>query len=285
MASEEDRAFLQDRLAFLGKVAFLLGLALGTSVAVRSTAMRGAIAVPIATDVLYLAMWLGCRRGRLSRPVLGLVDAAFPIVSTTAVALPLLLWPGSIPGLEWAVLLVLTHVQIGRAVFVPSPPLRTMVIGLLAAVPVAAGLWLDQAARAPPAPPGARGAPPRPVHAAGKARRGRHGRGLPGRARHAAPSDRDQAAAAGQGGRAEPGPLRARGAAHRAAQPSEHGLRLRLWPYSGRRLLLRDGVPGGDRPRDAGARVRPAGPRPRREHPAAGGGLAGGGARCRPRAP
>ena len=156
--TEEGRAFLQDRLAFLGKVAFLLSitylllgqlaLALGASVAVRSTAMRQAVAIQATIDVLYLAMWLGCRRGRLSRRVLGLVDAAFPILSTTAAALPLLLWPGAIPGLEWAVLLVLTHTQVGRAVFVPSPPLRTLVIGLLAGAPVVAGMWIDEAARA-----------------------------------------------------------------------------------------------------------------------------------------
>ena len=155
--TEEGRAFFQDRLSFLGKVAFVLSiatlilgqlaLALGASVTARSTAMRGAVAIQAAIDVFYLAMWLGCRRGRLPRSVLGLVDAAFPILSTTAAALPLLLWPGAIPGLEWAVLLVLTHTQIGRAVFVPSPPLRTLVIGLLASAPVVAGMWIAEAAR------------------------------------------------------------------------------------------------------------------------------------------
>ena len=158
--TEEGHAFLQDRLAFLGKVAFVLSIAslllgrlalvLGGSVAAVSAAMRGAIAAQIATDVFYLAMWLGCRRGRLSRHALAVVDAAFPIVSTTAVALPLVLWPGALPGLEWAVLLVLTHVLVGRAVFVPSPPLRTLIIGFLAAVPVAAAMWRDEAGRATP---------------------------------------------------------------------------------------------------------------------------------------
>ena len=158
--TEEGRAFLQDRLAFLGKVAFVLSIAslllgrlalvLGGSVAAVSAAMRGAIAAQIATDVFYLAMWLGCRRGRLSRHALAVVDGAFPIVSTTAVALPLALWPGALPGLEWAVLLVLTHVLVGRAVFVPSPPLRTLIIGFLAAVPVAAAMWRDEAGRATP---------------------------------------------------------------------------------------------------------------------------------------
>jgi len=159
--TEEGRAFLQDRLAFLGKVAFLLSitsflltrlaLAFRASGSASTPAMRGAVAAQVVTDVLYLAMWLGCRRGRLSRHALAVVDAAFPIVSTTAVSLPLVLWPGAIPGLEWAVLLVLTHVLVGRAVFVPSPPLRTLIIGLLAAVPVAAGMWQDEAWRAGPA--------------------------------------------------------------------------------------------------------------------------------------
>jgi len=159
--TEEGRAFLQDRLAFLGKVAFVLSitsflltrlaLAFRASGSASTPAMRGAVAAQVVTDVLYLAMWLGCRRGRLSRHALAVVDAAFPIVSTTAVSLPLVLWPGAIPGLEWAVLLVLTHVLVGRAVFVPSPPLRTLIIGLLAVVPVAAGMWQDEAWRAGPA--------------------------------------------------------------------------------------------------------------------------------------
>jgi serine/threonine-protein kinase len=158
--TEEGRAFLQDRLAFLGKVAFVLSvasllvgqlaLAIGASVAVRTAAMRGAIAAQITTDVFYLGMWLACRRGRLPRPILSIVDAAFPIVSTTATALPLFLWPGAIPGLEWAVLLVLTYTQVARAVFVPSPPLRTTLIGLVAGAPVAVGLAMDAAARATP---------------------------------------------------------------------------------------------------------------------------------------
>src|SRR6185436_6899267 len=159
--TEEGRTFLQDRLAFLGKVAFVLSVAsvvvgqlalnIGASVAIHPAAVRVAIAAQITTDVFYLGMWLACRRGRLPRLALAIFDAAFPIVSTTAAALPLFLWPGATAGLEWAVLLVLTHTQVGRAVFVPSPPLRTALIGLVAAVPVAVGLALDEAARTTPA--------------------------------------------------------------------------------------------------------------------------------------
>src|ERR1043165_4163692 len=76
--TEEGRAFLQDRVAFLGKVAFILsvtslvvgqiGLSFGATAAVHVAAIRGAITGQIATDLLYLSMWLGCRRGRLPRP-------------------------------------------------------------------------------------------------------------------------------------------------------------------------------------------------------------------------
>src|SRR4029450_12153989 len=77
--TEEGRPFLQDRPAFLGKVAFVppvasivvgqLALTIGASVAVHPAAMRVAIAAQITTDVFYLGMWLTCRRGRRPRHV------------------------------------------------------------------------------------------------------------------------------------------------------------------------------------------------------------------------
>jgi len=75
--TEEGRTFLQDRLAFLGKVAFVLSVAsvvvgqlalnIGASVAIHPAAVRVAIAAQITTDVFYLGMWLACRRRRLPR--------------------------------------------------------------------------------------------------------------------------------------------------------------------------------------------------------------------------
>ena len=53
-------------------------------------------------------------------------------------------------------------------------------------------------------------------------------------------------------------PLRARGAAHRAAHPPEHRRHLRLRAHAGRRLLLRDGVPRRDRPRGRSCASRAA---------------------------
>ena len=77
---------------------------------------------------------------------------------------------------------------------------------------------------------------------------------------HAAPADRDQAAA--------PRPPRRDGLARfeREVQltarphPSEHGRDLRLRPHARRRLLLRDGVPRRHRPRAAGRAID--GPQP-----------------------
>jgi serine/threonine-protein kinase len=163
LETEDGRAFIQDRIAFLGKVAFLLSIlsfaltrlavALDPAAAAPLEARRGSDLMAAAAYAYYLLMWLVCRRGRRARGMLGLLDGAFPIVSTAAASLPLILWPGEIPGLEWRVLLILTHTQVGRAVFVPSPPLRTLVIGMVAAAPAAAGIWIDQASRGAPAGP------------------------------------------------------------------------------------------------------------------------------------
>jgi hypothetical protein len=156
LESEEGRSFIQDRLAFLGKVAFILStlsLALGhvglswSGASLGLPARRAEDALAVATDVFYLLMWIVCRRRVVSRALLGVIDAAFPIVATAAACVPLLVWPGQMPGKEWAVLLILTHTQVGRAVFVPSPPWRTVVIGLFAALPVAVATWFDEASR------------------------------------------------------------------------------------------------------------------------------------------
>ena len=88
--------------------------------------------------------------------------------------------------------------------------------------------------------------------------------------RDAAPADRDQAAAAREGGQRRARALRAGGPAHRAALAPEHGGGLRLRPHARRRLLLRDGVPRRPRPRHAGARGRAAAAGPRRARAAAG---------------
>ncbi len=68
--------------------------------------------------------------------------------------------------------------------------------------------------------------------------------------------DRDQAAAAYADRRRGPPALRAGGAAHGDAHAPEHRRDLRLRPDTGRRLLLRDGVPRRHRSRAAGSTPR-----------------------------
>jgi len=91
--TEEGRTFLQDRLAFLGKVAFVLSVAsvvvgqlalnIGASVAIHPAAVRVAIAAQITTDVFYLGMWLACRRGRLPRLALAIFATPRPGSAST----------------------------------------------------------------------------------------------------------------------------------------------------------------------------------------------------------
>ena len=98
----------------------------------------------------------------------------------------------------------------------------------------------------------------RPVQARTEARRRRHGRRLQGPPRHAPPADGDQDARRRQGERGLDGAVRARGADHQPAQPSEHGGDLRLRPHARGRVLLRDGVSRRHRPADARRALRSA---------------------------
>src|SRR5262249_49056230 len=158
LESEEGRAFVQDRLAFLGKVAFILTstfivlahLALWMTAppgaVVVNRARGGTTALQVGVDLFYGAMWLFCRRGHRTRYALAMLDVGFPALVATTAALPVVLWPGQIPGLEWVMLLAVSHAQVARAVFVPSPPARTVAVGVVAIVPVVVAAWLCQSA-------------------------------------------------------------------------------------------------------------------------------------------
>src|SRR5262249_47452357 len=80
LESEEGRAFVQDRLAFLGKVAFILtstfivlaqlAIWAAAPALVVSPVRGGTTALQVGVDLLYGAMWLFCRRGHRSRQAL-----------------------------------------------------------------------------------------------------------------------------------------------------------------------------------------------------------------------
>jgi serine/threonine-protein kinase len=143
--TEEGRAFYQARLAFLGKAGFLLTMAiLLMQVAVAPFVFAGVphdthgLALQIARRLVFLVVWVVCREGRVPLGLLRVLDALLPFAACFGIAVQGTLWPSQIPGQEWAAVLAVTTVTVGRAVFVPSTASRTLWIGLFAAVPVAA---------------------------------------------------------------------------------------------------------------------------------------------------
>jgi eukaryotic-like serine/threonine-protein kinase len=150
---EEGRAFLQERLAFLGKTYVLIDLSfflVSRIVAVPLTGWIGLVAdlngrLVLSAVGIYLVQWLVCRRGRWSDTTLRLIDAG-----STVGAAAMNGWmvfaavPGELPALSYGrALLIFTMTLVIRAVIVPSSARRTLVLGLLAACfPVAAShVW------------------------------------------------------------------------------------------------------------------------------------------------
>jgi eukaryotic-like serine/threonine-protein kinase len=150
--SPEGRAFHQQRLALLGKVGFLLSVGLFLVVMIVGPGMvigpsggnRLSFWLARWNNAVYLLLWLVCRRGSRPKALLWSLDVFIPFVLGFGTVIPSLLWPAQVPGQEWQPVLGLTNVLFARAVFVPSPPRRTLNVGLLAVVPVAAGTLLQQ---------------------------------------------------------------------------------------------------------------------------------------------
>ena len=103
------------------------------------------------------------------------------------------------------------------------------------------------------------GANPGAIHPGGEDRLRRDGLGLSGKARPPPAPHGGQADGPRTHLARRDRPLRARGAGDGPPDPPQHDHRLRLRPHARGPLLLRDGVPGGDRPRAVGG---PHGPQP-----------------------
>lgn len=145
VSGEEARAFLQERLTFLGKAYAIMGLGfylVGHLVSVFTSAYRWrdvvldpASLIVVGTALAAAVTWLGCRRGRLPDAVLLLVDGAFILVVTLLNAFMVFAsFPGEAPGLSYArTLLLVTFGLVFRAIVVPSTARRTLLLGLVAA--------------------------------------------------------------------------------------------------------------------------------------------------------
>ena len=150
LATEEGRAFLQERLALFAQVGFLIdsGFFLASFVALAFSVPRmltrppsGAWpydAIDLANLGLFLGAWLACRRGRRPLWLLRTLDAALVLVFCVLAALPVGMVKDELPGVRWTALLIVTNALIARAVLVPSSPRRTLLVGLACCVPILA---------------------------------------------------------------------------------------------------------------------------------------------------
>jgi serine/threonine-protein kinase len=150
---EEARAFLQERLAFLGKTYTLIDLSfalVSRLVAVPLLGWAGLLmdlngGIVLSASAIFLVQWLVCRHGRWSERTLRLIDAGSTIgAGAVNAGMVFAAVPGELTGLSYGrALLIFTMTIVFRAVIVPSSALRTLVLGLLAACfPVAAAhVW------------------------------------------------------------------------------------------------------------------------------------------------
>jgi eukaryotic-like serine/threonine-protein kinase len=138
--SEEERAFLQRRVAAFGLVTaglffFFLGyrtlailLRLGESGLSDPSYVYHALA-----GGCFLAVWLCCRSGRRSVRFVRCAEVLGLLTGVVAIAL----MGSAIPALErpdFTLLLALTHVLMARALFVPSSARRSLVLALAVGV-------------------------------------------------------------------------------------------------------------------------------------------------------
>jgi eukaryotic-like serine/threonine-protein kinase len=146
-ASREALAFYQRRVALFGLVGAGLGcafLVFGLVENWRSVLawVREAVfQFHLAGVAIAAAMWLLCRRGRRSFGFVKTVDTLG--FGGSCLAYEAMAW--SIPLIgrpDQIILFVLSLVVFARAVYVPSSPLRTLLLGLIVGLPLPFGTYL-----------------------------------------------------------------------------------------------------------------------------------------------
>ena len=155
--TDDGNAFLQERLAYVGKVHALIGLSFYLTGNIADVLLAGIGDVSVlehlvrrttdfwtwivpAVSAVYVAQWALCRRGRLPLYVLRLIDAVSTLSAASLHSLMVFSYaPGEIAGLSYArALLLFTFGLIIRSIVVPSSARRTFTLALVAAcAPVA----------------------------------------------------------------------------------------------------------------------------------------------------
>jgi len=147
LATDSGRAFLQERLALLGRVGFLISLGFyfagdlvlaltQPAVLAWRFALHPANLLHLGATAVLGATWLVCRRTRVfPLPVLRALDGGTGFLVCASPAIAELAWGRELPGQHFIMLLIVTNVLMARAVFVPSRPGRTFRISLACAAP------------------------------------------------------------------------------------------------------------------------------------------------------
>jgi serine/threonine-protein kinase len=146
-SSDDDaRAFLQERLAYLGRIYASIGLTfyvVGNLAGLiglphdfgRRLSDPSTWVVPAASTV-YLLQWLLCRQGAVALPLLRVIDGTTTILAAVFHSLMVFTTiPGEAAGMSYTrALLLVNFGLIVRAIVVPSSAIRTLSYGAAAAV-------------------------------------------------------------------------------------------------------------------------------------------------------
>ena len=147
--SRDSLEFYQRRVAAFGLVAASISLAffvfdlLGAAVAARFSYLEPARAFHAAGVLATGLIWLLCRRGRHSKRYVHTVEAVGFVAGCVAYEAMGFTSPLG-AGAGHLILFVLSMVAFARAVYVPSTPLRTLMLGLIAGLPLAPWTYLGQ---------------------------------------------------------------------------------------------------------------------------------------------
>ena len=148
-ASDDDRAFLQKRMAFFGRVGMLLALAgyLFTHASLMLEPHHSWRVWVRPDALLYLinagllgAVWLIARGGPRGTRTLGALDACGSFLGCASAALPLML-PGATVDHEYRMLLVVTNALIARSAIMPTHARWTLEVSAIATMPAVLFTW------------------------------------------------------------------------------------------------------------------------------------------------
>jgi serine/threonine-protein kinase len=141
--TEENRAFLQDRIALFAGLGSLM--VLGTYAALVLAQMLDAGdprhpwlgvngALHAGTAAVLAVIWIVCAQGTRTLDVLGALDAAGSVAACTTASLALA-FPGASEEHKFRMILGVTNALIARAAIIPSPPRWTLGVSAAAVVP------------------------------------------------------------------------------------------------------------------------------------------------------